>query len=115
MSGFELTQDLNSALRAYSESVTELKGMAVALASAGAGYKRSKAVEIARLRAEKVPATVAESQSYASPGVSGALEERDALQALWDAQREVVQLRKREVDVIREQMQREAAMSGRLP
>lgn len=115
MSGYELTQSLNEALGLYSDSVRELKRLAIANAHANSDYKRAKALEISRLRADRVPATAAEPQSYASDAVSHALGERDMAQALWDAQREVVQLRKREVDAIREQLQREATLSGRLP
>ncbi len=112
MSGIDTAQELNAELARYAASVADLRRSGRALAEATHGYKRALALEMARLEAEGAAKTTMRDLARGSGEVCDLALARDLAEAEWFADKEVVNMRKRNVDVLREQYAREWSASG---
>ena len=104
MSGmFELQQELNDQLEACYGLVGDIEREGVAAAEARGEYRAALRARILQLRAEgRYPATLV-------PKIA----EMECAEARYQAAREALNVRKRALDITREQMQREWTTPGR--
>ena len=111
--GYDLQTALHLTLSENEEAVKELKSVGYALAEA----RRESRVELAKamlgLRQSGVAASMVKDVARGRKNVADALFREDLQEALWEAQREEVMLRKREADVLREEIARMHAEEGR--
>lgn len=111
--GYDLQTALHMTLAQNEEAVKELKSVGYALAEA----RKESRVELAKamlgLRRSGVAAAIVKDVAKGQKKVADALFREDLQEALWEAQREEVMLRKREADVLREEIDRVHAESGR--
>lgn len=114
MSGFELTQALNDSLEQAFEDNAESKRLGVALATANADFRAKRAARLLQLRADGMAVSLAHDAVYADEEVNRAAMVAEVAQSDYDVNREAVQLDKRNVDILREQIQREWNSAGRV-
>lgn len=114
MSGFEQQRALAETMRQAFEANDRARRGGVALATANADFRAKRAAEVLRLRAAGMPASTAHDAAYADEGVNRALMLAEVAQADYDADREEVNLRKREADILRDQIRADWAAAGRV-
>lgn len=114
MDGLELQQMLNDAMDAAFRANEEARKSGRALATANANYKAELAAEAARLKASGTPVTLIHDLAFKQRSVRTMRVARDAAEVEYKADMETVQLRKREVDILREEMRMDWAASGRI-
>lgn len=111
--GYDLQTALHMTLSENEQAVRELKSVGYALAEA----RRDSRVELAKammgLRQAGVAASMVKDVARGREKVADALFREDLQEALWEAQREEVMLRKREADVLREEIARMHVEEGR--
>lgn len=105
---FDLSQALHSTLSQAYKDVDEMRDLGVEKAQARAAYRAALKTRILALRADKsIPATLVPKVAEGSADVNAAYIEAEIAEANWEAARETVMLRKREADILREQINRE--------
>lgn len=114
MSGFEDTQALNDTIEQAWGDQREMRRLGQELAQASADARGAKAAEMLRLTSSGTSATLAKEAVYASQAVNDAKLRAETLQALYDATREALMLRKREADILRERIARDWQSAGRM-
>lgn len=103
----DLYNELWERLKLADEAISDMRKCGRDYASSKAEYRKRLAAEIAALRLEGKPATLVGDLARGCDEVADLCFARDCAQVLYDAARETVMLRKKEADVIREQMARE--------
>lgn len=105
---FDLQATLNDTLEQAYADIEGMKAAGINQAKKVAGYKATLKSRILSLRADKaIPAGLIPKVADGCADVNQAFVEAEIAKAEYDAQRETVMLRKREADIIREQLQRE--------
>ena len=105
---FDLSQALYSTLEQAYEDVEEMRQLGVEKAKKRGTYRAALKTRILALRADKsIPATLVPKVAEGSKDVNQAFIEAEIAEVEWEAARETVMLRKREADIIREQINRE--------
>lgn len=112
MSGYAIAQELDAELALYAEAVSQLRRSGRALAQATRDYKRALALEMARLEAQGKAKTTMRDLARGDEDVCELAFRRDLAEAEYKADLEVINMRKRNVDVLREQYAREWSASG---
>ena len=107
MSGQDLYRALNETIASGYREIAELRRCGVEAAQKRAAWKRALAAEVLRLRAEKVPVSIVETIAKGDPDVATAEMEYLVADTMARAAQETVMMRKKEADVIREQISRE--------
>lgn len=111
--GLDVQTALHMTLAENREAIAEFKARAVKSARARADFKAAQAKEQLRLRTrEGLPAALVKDAAYADEGVAGAYFESILQDALLDADKETIMLRKREADTMREELSRMHAEGG---
>lgn len=113
MNGFELQQSLSRALVENGQAIEDMRVQAEARARTKSEYRKALASTTLKLKAQGMPATLVHDVARGDGDVATKQFEADLADALWEACREQVMLRKREVDILREQINREYAAEGR--
>lgn len=115
MSGmFELQQELNDQLEACYGLVGDIEREGVAAAEARGEYRAALRARILQLRAEgRYPATLVPKIAEGANDVNAKAVEMECAEARYQAAREALNVRKRALDITREQMQREWTTPGR--
>lgn len=113
MDGFELQAALNDTLAQNQEAINGMREQGRRMAQARARYKAALASKALALRADGMSVGLIHDVARGDPEVAALGADADAQEALYDACREEVMLRKREADTIREQLQREWGEQGR--
>lgn len=105
---FDLNQSLMSTLdQAYSD-VDAMRVAGIAKAEERAGYRAALKTRILALRADKaIPAGLIPKVAEGCADVNQAFVKAEIAEAEYDAAKETVMLRKREADILREQLSRE--------
>ena len=105
---FELTQELNDTLSKAYQDLDDSVRNGNAAAQARADYKAALNKEILNLRANtKLPANLIPKVADGSEEVNRLGLALDCAEVLYKASNEAIQLRKRQVDILREQIARE--------
>lgn len=105
---FDLNATLNETLSQAYEDVEGMKQAGVEKAKARASYRAALKSRILALRADKaIPAGLVPKVAEGCADVNQAFVEAEIADANWEAARETVMLRKREADILREQLNRE--------
>ena len=112
MSGQELLWTLNDTMRQAVEANEEARRAAVEAAKARADYKAVKAVQVAALRGEKYPVSLIGDLVWADAALREAYIRAETADAEYQSLRETVLLRKREADILRDQLSREWSTAG---
>lgn len=112
MSGLELVQALNETMAAAFGANERARRSGVALATANADFRAKRAAEELRLRDAGMAATLVRDVAYADEGLNRAAMAAEVAQADYESDREEVLLRKREADVLREQIARDWQQAG---
>lgn len=107
MNGFELVNALNDTMLQAKQAVNQIVPAARKKAEAEAAYRSALARVELRLKAEGHAATLVRDLAAGNDGVCQRYVDRIVAEAEYDACREEVMLRKKEVDVLREAIQRE--------
>lgn len=105
--GFELQTALNETMGYAYEANRRARLEGVRAARLRAEYRCELAKEIARLRANGVAASLAEKMAHGAAAVSDAAMQADMADVNYQVDREEVNLRKRDADIIREQIARD--------
>ena len=112
MNGYELTEALNATLSACQDAIADCVKEGVAKARTASAYRSALAAKMLQLRDEGMPATMVKDIAKGDGAVNEAAFQAECAEAVYDAARETVMLRKREADVLREQISREWTQSG---
>ncbi len=105
---FDLNATLNDTLSQAYEDVEGMKQAGIEKAKARAAYRAALKGRILALRADKViPAGLIPKVAEGCADVNDAFVAAEIADTTYDAARETVMLRKREADILREQLQRE--------
>ena len=105
---FELTAELNDSMQQAWRDLDESKQTGIRASEARAAYRAAMSAEILDLRANsKLPASLIPKVAEGSERVNELALQYDISEVLYKAACEAVQLRKRQVDIIREQIGRE--------
>ena len=112
MNGYELNEELNAKLAECDSSIREMRKSGRNLAQAEAAYRSALAAKMLELRAKGQPASVLKDLARGDSSVNALLFQFDLAASDHEADKEVVMLRKREADVIREQLAREWSRAG---
>ena len=105
---FDLQQSLNATLEQAYLDVDEMRSAGIDRAKKNAAYKATLKTRILALRADKnIPATLIPKVADGCADVTAAYVGAMVAEAEYDACRETVMLRKREADILREQLNRE--------
>lgn len=105
---FDLSQTLNATLQQAYLDVDEMRAAGIEKAKKAAAYKAALKTRILALRADKaIPASLIPKVADGCADVNQAFVESAIAEAEYDACRETVMLRKREADILREQINRE--------
>lgn len=105
--GFELSAALNDTMNQAYEANRRARVEGRRAAEARADYKAALASEMARLRADGTPASMAEKLAQGAKRVRDLSIAAEMADVDYQADREEVNLRKREADILREQIQRD--------
>ena len=105
---FDLNQALMDTLQQAYLDVEDMREQGVEKAKARASYRATLKTRILALRADKaIPAGLIPKVAEGCADVNQAFVEAEIADANWEAARETVMLRKREADILREQLNRE--------
>ena len=111
--GIDLQTALYRTLAENEEAVKGLKSAGYTLAEARKDSRLALAKAMLNLRQTGLPASMVKDVARGESKVADAMFNEDLHEALWEAQREEVMLRKREADVLREEIARMHAEEGR--
>lgn len=111
-SGLELTQALNATMEQAYEANARAKRSGVALATANADFRAKRAQRELELKAQGHAVSLIHDVAYADAELNRAAMVAEVAKTDYDSDREEVLLRKREADIIREQIQRDWAQAG---
>lgn len=114
MDGLGLQQALGSAMEAAFAANDAARKSGRDLATAGVNYRAELAAESARLKSAGTPVTLIHDLAFNARSVRTMRLARDVAEVEYKADMEAVQLRKREVDILREEMRMDWAASGRV-
>lgn len=112
--GLMLEQELGNEIEAAFQANEEFRAAGIELAAKRAEARKALKTQMLAYRAQGYPATLIPKLAEGAEAVSNATFEADCAQAEYDAAREVVLLRKRKIDVIREQISRDWEQARRL-
>ena len=112
--GMELWQALEETIRAAIEENARANALGIGLAEANAKLRAAKAAKKLELKLAGFPVTLIGDLVYGDEGVNEAKRVAEVAQVEYDTSREAVLLRKKEADILREQVQREWAAAGRV-
>ena len=105
---FELTAELNDSMQQAWRDLDESKQTGIRASEARAAYRAAMSAEILNLRANsKLPANLIPKVAEGSEEVNRLGLALDCAEVLYKASNEAIQLRKRQVDILREQIARE--------
>lgn len=105
---FDLSQALGLTLDQAYADVKEMKKLGIEKAKRRGNYRAALKTRILALRADKsIPATLIPKVAEGCKDVNQAFVDAEIAEANWEAARETVMLRKREADILREQINRE--------
>lgn len=105
---FELTAELHDSMQKAWRDLDESKQAGIRASEARAAYRAAMSIEIIDLRANsKLPANLIPKVAEGSERVNELALQYDISEVLYKASCEAVQLDKRQVDIIREQIARE--------
>lgn len=111
--GYDLQTALYMTLQENEEAVRGLKSTGYALAEARKNSRLELSKAMMALRASGMAAALVKDVARGYQKVADAMFAEDLQECLWEAQREEVMLRKREADVLREEIARVHAEQGR--
>lgn len=105
---FDLNQTLMATLEQAYADVDSMREAGIGKAKARAAYRAALKTRILALRADKaIPAGLIPKVAEGCADVNQAFVEAEVAEAEYDAAKETVMLRKREADILREQLSRE--------
>lgn len=105
---FDLSQSLTETISQAYDDVRDMRRLGVLKAQKRGSYRAALKTRILALRADKsIPATLVPKVAEGSKDVNQAFIDAEIAEAEWEAARETVMLRKREADILREQINRE--------
>lgn len=111
----DLHEGLYSSLQSCDAAIKQLAARGKAKAEAAAAYRIALAEKELELRVEQgLPGSLVSDIARGDRVVAQLYVKRECAEALYDATREEIMLRKREADVYREQIAREYAQAGRM-
>ncbi len=111
--GFMLQGELEDKLAECQRAIDEMRTDGQAMATARREYRVALAKEQLHLRLDdKLPASMVQDVARGAEGVAQRKYLLEMAEVSYNASREAVMLRKREADVIREQMSREWSQAG---
>lgn len=111
--GYDIQTALHMTLAENEEAVKGLKSAGYALAAARRDSRVALARAMLNLRQTGLAASMVKDVARGESKVAEALFNEDLQETLWEAQKEEVMLRKREADVLREELARMHAEEGR--
>lgn len=114
MNGFELQITLEETMAQAYESLHRLRAEGIEKAKAAAEARAALKSQEVALKAHGYPATLISSIAKGSASVNDKILAADIAESNWECTREELLLRKREADIIREQISREWAESARV-
>ena len=105
---FDLCQALSETISQAYRDVSDMRVLGVRKAETRGDYRAALKARILTLRADKsIPATLVPKVAEGCADVNKAFVAAEIAEAEWEAARETVMLRKREADILREQINRE--------
>ena len=113
MSGQELSENVREARQAVMDAYNEWRESSQVAARREAEYQAAKARRYVELKAETRSATDAANRVKGDEAVNGFLMARDCAQAIADADKELIQIRKLDLRCVEAQYEREWGFSGK--
>ena len=111
--GIDLTTALMDTLQDCNNAVAQLMNDGIAMAAARQKYRVAIAKKQLELReVEKLPATLINDVSRGDPDCAALKFDLERCEVAYEATKQRIMLRKREADIIREQINREYAQRG---
>lgn len=107
MSGLELYQALQETMEQAFADLAASRESGVAAAKKRAAARAALKTQMLALRTQGYPASMTQKVAEGCEGVNARLEEAECAEAAYKADLEAINLRKREADIIREQLNRE--------
>ena len=113
MSGFELYRTLEDTMAQAFADLEASRKSGVEAAKKRAEARAAVKTQMLALRTQGYPASMVQKVAEGSVGVNGKIQEAECAEAAYKADLEAINLRKREADILREQISREWSESRR--